>query len=272
MFCEKSTNKDINEGITKMIKQIYIRNFRSIKAKKFKNIGNTLIFIGENNSGKSTVLNALRVFFDKDDKVNKITKNDIRHSCKFFEIILSKNLDEKFYNELEIIMRSEGDKLYEVFIKEFMQGRDDRKLFTKVYYSSFKSFINQKYFKGMNLQLIGLKLRVESKGLIRKYSITNSRYKDLGEKNLKKDDSFIDVFFSNIASIDDERKFFEEVDGNAKSISNSVFNLFVTGLAKSENLHESDNIENKTVNDLSITELNQILNNRLKTESELFFK
>lgn len=253
-----------------MIKQIRIRNFRSIKNAEFENVGNTLIFVGENNSGKSTVLNALRLFFDKNNLISELSFNDIQHSSNFFEIILMKNVDEIFYKELEIIMRTKNTQLYKLFLKEFTYNIPNRELYTQIYHNTFKTFIYKEYFGGVNLRTVGLKLYVERNELVRKYSITNSRYRDLTNKQLQLDDPFLDIFFPSIASIDDERKFFEEVDGDAKSISSSVFNLFVTGLSKNNDSNEFDNIENKTANELSITDLNNILNNRLKKESEIF--
>jgi len=47
------------------IKKITIHNFRSIKEESF-NLENFSLLIGENNSGKSNLINALRAFYEND--------------------------------------------------------------------------------------------------------------------------------------------------------------------------------------------------------------
>lgn len=252
-----------------MINKILIKNFRSIKSQEFKNIANTLVFVGENNSGKSTVLNALRTFFNVE---NSISENDIRHGCGYFEISLFKNITDNFLFDIEMNMRTANSPLFKSFLKEFRKSNPNRILYTKVYYKLFKSFIQSIYFGGANIQIMGLKLKVDKSSLRKDYTIISSSNKPLTGIKLGMTDPLIKAFLPSVASVDDERKFFEEVGGELKSISSSVFSLFVKGLSQDSNNLSIASILDKKAVDLSITDLNNLLNIKLNSESNKFLK
>jgi len=79
------------------IKQIEIHNFRSIKSAKF-NLNDYSLLIGENNSGKSNVFRALRIFYEDNLKYNEQTdfpKFDTEDNESWIEIEYLTDIDEQ---------------------------------------------------------------------------------------------------------------------------------------------------------------------------------
>src|ERR1035437_3016604 len=82
-----------------LINKITIKNFKSFREKKSFNLGDGSYFIGVNNSGKSTVLNALHAFFDesilnKEDFINKTSFLSKKKGSNVAEITITFNLGE----------------------------------------------------------------------------------------------------------------------------------------------------------------------------------
>lgn len=61
------------------IKTITLKNFRAYKGETIVELGDLTTFVGKNDIGKSTVLEALDIFFNDGNGVVKIDKNDINH-------------------------------------------------------------------------------------------------------------------------------------------------------------------------------------------------
>lgn len=59
------------------IKTIYIENFRGYKGRTYISIESLTAFVGKNDIGKSTILEALDVFFNEGKNIIKIDKNDV---------------------------------------------------------------------------------------------------------------------------------------------------------------------------------------------------
>lgn len=78
-----------------MIEQIFIKNFKAFENESIL-VYKHNIFIGENDAGKSTVLQALDVFFNQE----KIEKSYVRDSTQPVEIgiLFNKNFYKKVYN------------------------------------------------------------------------------------------------------------------------------------------------------------------------------
>jgi len=79
------------------IKQIEIHNFRSIKSAKF-NLNDYSLLIGENNSGKSNVFRALRIFYENNLKYNEQTdfpKFDTEDNESWIEIEYLTDIEEQ---------------------------------------------------------------------------------------------------------------------------------------------------------------------------------
>lgn len=59
------------------IKQIRLENFRGYENETTIEIGNLNVFVGKNDVGKSSILEALDIFFNENKGVIKIDKDDI---------------------------------------------------------------------------------------------------------------------------------------------------------------------------------------------------
>lgn len=64
------------------IKKVRIENFRGYENEITIELGNLSVFVGKNDTGKSTILEALDIFFNENKGVIKIDKDDINKQCK----------------------------------------------------------------------------------------------------------------------------------------------------------------------------------------------
>ncbi|QXP78842.1 MULTISPECIES: ATP-binding protein [Winogradskyella] len=64
------------------IKKIKIENFRAYENETIIEFGNLNVFVGKNDIGKSTILEALDIFFNENKGIIKIDKDDINKKCK----------------------------------------------------------------------------------------------------------------------------------------------------------------------------------------------
>lgn len=64
------------------IKQIKIENFRAYENETIIELNNLNVFVGKNDIGKSTILEALDIFFNENKGIVKIDKDDINKQCK----------------------------------------------------------------------------------------------------------------------------------------------------------------------------------------------
>lgn len=83
------------------IKQIIIENFRAYKSKTIINIDELTVFIGKNDVGKSTILEALDIFINDKDAVTKIDKDDVSKNSEMDEIKIGVLFSE-FPKEVDI--------------------------------------------------------------------------------------------------------------------------------------------------------------------------
>lgn len=253
-----------------MIEKILIINFRSINKVEFSNLKNLTVFIGENNSGKSTVLNALRIINNLDYVPNK---NDIRHGNNRFEITIVKKADEIFFYKLyeELI----GTELHQNFVEYFQSGREkNRQTGTKIYRNEFRKFILNKVFSERRFEKLGLKIEVKLNSndeISKQYKITDSRFQDLNIKSELVLDALTRTFVVDIANIEDERKFSDEMSGEHKSITNSVFGLLLESLDQSQK-DTIEEIHEKRAKDLTISEVNTLLTEKMNKRSDQFLK
>ena len=59
------------------LKTVKIKNFRSYKEEVIIEFGDLTAFVGKNDIGKSTVLEALDIFFNDSKAIHKLEKDDI---------------------------------------------------------------------------------------------------------------------------------------------------------------------------------------------------
>lgn len=64
------------------IKKIKIENFRAYKNETIIELNNLNVFVGKNDIGKSTILEALDIFFNENKGVVKVDKDDVNKQCK----------------------------------------------------------------------------------------------------------------------------------------------------------------------------------------------
>lgn len=251
-----------------MIEKILIQNYRSIKKQEFSNVGRIMVFVGENNSGKSTVLNALRSF---NDSTIKFTRNDFFHGSDLIKIGIMKHIDGITERMQYLIQnnryekeRSEFEKFYNKDVKRA------GKLGSKIYFEEMKNYIRFKYLDNERLRKITLVLEVSSDNK-RSYSICSSNFSRKMRESIDENDLFVQSFKEILANIDDERKFVEEASSSKESVTNSVFNMFLDSL---ENVDEVNNIslQDKKASELSIYDLNYLLSERMTEHSNSFLE
>lgn len=251
-----------------MIDKLYIKNFRSIKNTVFNDLGNMTVFVGANNAGKSTVLNALRVFNDSNYTGNK---NDVRHGSSEFEITVVKLIDDRFY-QLAYNQLKKTD-YYDEFIALFTKDNPNRRKDTDKYKTEFNKYFADKFFLKRKNRKIGYKMTAslsnDNSHLEISKVLVNSDNKSVEIVNGIALD-FCDKWFElNIANIDDERRFSDEVRGDSKSITNSVFSLFVSTISN-DSTYNIEDIQDKKGGDLSIDEINYLLSHKTSKKSDIF--
>lgn len=128
------------------LKSIYIDGFRSLKDFKIDTLENINIFYGDNNTGKSNIINALELFFsDKEIEIEDIkTTHEFVGKINLKQSDFFKNQKEKIIFKLEIILDDmdigelkektdkESLKLFKVFNKKnnilFLKAEIDAEL------------------------------------------------------------------------------------------------------------------------------------------------
>jgi ABC-type cobalamin/Fe3+-siderophores transport system ATPase subunit len=64
------------------IKTVRIENFRAYKSETTFELNDLNVIVGKNDIGKSTVLEALDIFFNENKGIIKIDKDDVNKKCK----------------------------------------------------------------------------------------------------------------------------------------------------------------------------------------------
>ncbi len=120
------------------ITDLWIRNFKSIKSMHIENIENALIIVGQNNTGKTVVLDALRAVIGnyeigEEDFLEDYPNIEIRVSLKIQEEDLKrfhkkKTEDVKAHME-EIKIHMRGHNLYDIYYGRYKE--QETELLTK---------------------------------------------------------------------------------------------------------------------------------------------
>lgn len=210
------------------IKNITIKRFRSIKEQVVDDIGNALVLIGKNNSGKSAILTAIRLLFGdyipkdkdfyKDSDSFEIDAGFVISDDYISEFFLDKKLGfTKFPSSLnEFNSVKEGTIFADTTFNDFKTERssvieecyDDvstRERFETIWMKAFK-----KKFSIVD-EFLSIKVLCNKNDLRINYEIDGTANRDI--PNL----------FPNVAFIDDTRYFEEEETGKAKTITSSLF-------------------------------------------------
>lgn len=120
------------------ITDLWIRNFKSIRSIHIENIENALILVGQNNTGKTVVLDALRTVIGnyeigEEDFLEDYPNIEIRVSLKIQEEDLKrfhkkKTEDVKAHME-EIKIHMRGHNLYDIYYGRYKE--QETELLTK---------------------------------------------------------------------------------------------------------------------------------------------
>ncbi|HMP30590.1 MAG TPA: AAA family ATPase [Saprospiraceae bacterium] len=112
------------------IKKVIIRNFRAYREQKIIDIDDLTVFVGKNDVGKSTTLEALDIFFNNGKGVVKIEAEDLnKHAEKDGEKEIS--ISVVFSDYPEQIDLDAGNKTS--FKNEFLLNRDKNLEIKKIY-------------------------------------------------------------------------------------------------------------------------------------------
>lgn len=266
------------------LKKIYIKNFRSIKEQAITDIGSALLLVGKNNSGKSAILNAIRLFFGQ----YSIKEDDFHRSENTLEIICIFNLDDGYLNNFVFDSKIGGDK-----IPSSASEFDSFKVGTHYEPNTFTQYkeIRQEIFQHSLEEIIenhAEAIHIWRKCIERRYGIVQGQCElklIINKETLKKE------FFSSndqevkdiekllplLAFIDDDRNFSEEESGKTKTITNDLFGNYIIrnpstviqclncGDIGCEQCMEL--ILQKSVDELEVEDLEKLLKRKVKTQS-----
>ena len=92
-----------------MLEQLRIENFRCFKSFELEHLGRVNLLVGKNNSGKTSILEALKIFFSDDKNIalrNKLVKSSSltpQESLELFNQVVSTPEEDLVYQALQII-------------------------------------------------------------------------------------------------------------------------------------------------------------------------
>lgn len=244
------------------IKKIRIKNFRSIKDDLIiDNIWDILVLTWENNSWKSSIINAIAIFL----WYKKISERDFHKWENVIEIELSfSNIEDEYllkfaeYKKLssQITVLKRDNELFSVFTKTKIDKKEDLDNQEQI------TFIEQDWlstYKADN-NIIDWEITILLKILL-------SDLKTLDYVDKKR----IERIFPNLIFIDDERNFSDEQDWKNWSITEKIFKWIEI---KNECVIDFDDLNNKiiswekNINDLDIFEIEALLKKQINNKSE----
>lgn len=269
------------------IKEICIKRFRGIKDQAITNIDNALVLIGKNNSGKSAILTAIRLFFGNYSPKEK----DFYRQCDDFEIAIQFDVSDEYlldyFLDSKIGYTKVPSKVAEyneikdetVFAdKTFNQYKEERDNCVEHFFEDEET---RETFEPIWLKAIKKKFAIENNSLTVVLSCRKNDLKPIYSINdvATKD---ISVLFPDVAFIDDTRYFEEEETGKAKTITSNIFGKILKSQSALTNNIQCDNcsrtdcdllcindINRKSPNELTIEELQKLINYKTNCSSEI---
>lgn len=269
------------------IKEICIKRFRGIKDQTITNIDNALVLIGKNNSGKSAILTALRLFFGNYTPKEK----DFYKQCDDFEIAIQFDVDDEYL--LDYFLDSKlGYAKVPSKVAEYNEVKDETVFADKTFnqYKEerdncverfFEDEGTRETFESIWLKAVKKKFAIENNSLTVALSCRKNDLKPLYSINdvATKD---ISVLFPDVAFIDDTRYFEEEETGKTKTITSNIFGKILKSQSALTNNIQCDNcsktdcdlrcindINRKSPNELTIEELQKLINYKTNCSSEV---
>lgn len=264
------------------IKELYIKNFRSIQEQSISNIEEALILVGKNNSGKSAVLTAIRAFWgDYSIEPKDYYKNSDEIIIKITFGISDDYLKSLLHNEKIGYLKwpanttdfnlSKANTFWAE--KDFSDFKDNRNIVLD------DCEINERYMDiWLNCAKHKLSIvsqRVTVKCCISKDKQGKSQY--YINKELCKDFIYLLPY---LAFIDDSRNFSDEETGKAKTLTSNIIKIIQSEIVqtsrqiKCENCSYTDcdercfnELVEKSVEDLTSEDLEKLINIQLRRKS-----
>lgn len=249
------------------IERIYIENYRSIKKLELKELNNLVVFVGENNSGKSTVLNAIKCIHSHRLNEN-IIDTDVYHGSNTLKIGIVKRPNYRFYKVVREKLRRNEHLLYSNLVEEFSRG--GRNINTIAFDSEMNKKIKKHFFNRKRLDYVAVVLEYDKDTNRKKYYIADTKYRKQANLDNQELEFILPLILNEPAVIEDERGFKSESENGEDSLTNKIFSLFIQSLNESVENSTLEELEEKPASSLSIGELNKILNSKIEGESDKF--
>ncbi|QPK93863.1 AAA family ATPase [Actinomyces sp. zg-332] len=263
-----------------MINKILIKNYRSIKKLEINNISNSLGLIGENSSGKSSILSAILTFlgeYDVKDSDFRFSKDEEQET----EIVIGVGLDFDDFSIKRIMHDIKIDEKTPPWYSNALEkskGRRARNIESKSYINDLKQNIKKEWGISRNstslyFNIIYKKSKTienkKSKTIEKEIFLTTYDFKE--NKEIKISQKEIEQIKNTIqpryAYLRDERNFNQERLGETDSTTNKLFSLLLPHMNVKRDL-EDNIIEETPISELSIPQINQYLLRRIQFEAQ----
>ena len=255
-----------------MINKILIKNYRSIKRIEINNVCNSLGLIGENSSGKSSILSAVLTFLGEyavKDSDFRFDKDGNREE----EIVIGIGLDfddlaiKRILYDLEL---NENKPSWYANALENSKGQRTRDKESKSYINDLRQNIKKELGIGRNSTSLHLKVVYKRTNEGEKETFLTTRdFKEIYEIKVKQEEiiQIKNIIQPRYAYLHDERNFSEEGLGKTDSTTNKLFNLLLPSMNIKRDL-ENKTVEETPISELSIPQINQYLLKKIQTEAQ----
>lgn len=254
-----------------MIKKIVIKNYRAIKSIAIANISNRLGLIGENSSGKSSILAALLVLLDEKEVLDSDFRFD-RYGNRQDDIMIGIGLELNYHSVQRLINTPNPSDLIES-IKEKCIGKNERDRTSKSYTKDFKKHLFEVLGFGKNQNPQNLYFGVEikrSNPKSRDFGLYDSSF-SIKYPNPDEEEIDIQYIFRRLlppyAYLRDERGFELESSGAGDSTTNELFSLLLPTISKNSTQISPDEIKDTAISNLSIMQINNYLLEKVQEET-----
>ncbi|SQF70537.1 AAA family ATPase [Streptococcus sanguinis] len=257
-----------------MINKLVIKNFRSIKNVRLSNIKKQLGLIGENSSGKSSILCALLVCLGERDiqssdfRFNKYGKNEEK-------IFIGLGIELDYFSLQRLInYNSDENLILNSWLEEIKldcKGKRQRDTTSKSYTRDFKKSFLSKLDSNASYNLqnlyFGFTINSDGQKLLRLYESNLNQEKQITSSNdvIK---GIFDIILPPYAYLRDERGFEKESKGESDSTTNELFSLLLPLINKKSEKVSEDKLDNTPISKLSIPQINNYLLKRIQEEAK----
>ena len=258
-----------------MINKIIIKDFRAIKNLKLSNIKNQLGLIGENSSGKSSILTALLICLGEkeiqssDFRFNRYGKSENR-------IFIGLGLELDYYSIQRLINYQLEDNLNLTLWLESIRneciGIRQRDLTSKSYTKDFRRYFLSKLFDesltSFQTLYFGLTFYSDGNKMIELFDARFNKKIEINRESINVLEDIFNILLPPYAYLRDERGFEKESNGESDSTTNELFSLLLPLINKNANKMSDEELNNTPISKLSIPQLNNYLLKRIQEEAK----